>query len=94
MAGEQGLYCATSQVESDWRLEEQFALGCVRTAMTVDSANTSHPMTVDVVDPAQISAIFDTISYQKGEPQLPRSPCNHGFLTCSCHTLPLTGSGV
>ncbi|XP_063230541.1 uncharacterized protein LOC134535398 [Bacillus rossius redtenbacheri] len=58
-------YFALAEVEPDWRLEEQFVLACVRAALTADSSGSSHPMTVEVADPDEISAIFDTISYQK-----------------------------
>nr|CAD7442360.1 unnamed protein product [Timema bartmani] len=59
-------YFTLAEVEKDWRIEEQFVTAQVHTSLSVDSVNTSHPMTVDVASPEQISAIFDTISYGKG----------------------------
>ena len=35
-------------------------------ALDLDSLTTSHPVSVDVDDPKEIEAIFDTISYKKG----------------------------
>jgi aminopeptidase N len=34
--------------------------------MISDSLETSHPVSVEVNDPSEINAIFDTISYDKG----------------------------
>ena len=34
--------------------------------MVDDSLESSHPINVDVNDPSEISAIFDSISYEKG----------------------------
>nr|CAD7396262.1 unnamed protein product [Timema cristinae] len=59
-------YFTLAEVEKDWRIEEQFVTAQVHTSLSADSVNTSHPMTVDVASPEQISAIFDTISYGKG----------------------------
>nr|CAD7397311.1 unnamed protein product [Timema poppensis] len=61
-------YFTLAEVEKDWRIEEQFVTAQVHTSLSADSVNTSHPMTVDVASPEQISAIFDTISYGKGMP--------------------------
>nr|CAD7455286.1 unnamed protein product [Timema tahoe] len=58
-------YFALVEIEPDWRLEEQFVVRVAQPALSVDSVNTSHPMTVDVSSPEEISAIFDTISYSK-----------------------------
>nr|CAD7567452.1 unnamed protein product [Timema californicum] len=58
-------YFTLAEVEKDWRIEEQFVTAQVHTSLSADSVNTSHPMTVDVASPEQISAIFDTISYGK-----------------------------
>nr|CAD7397313.1 unnamed protein product [Timema poppensis] len=59
-------YFALVEIEPDWRLEEQFVVRVAQPALSADSVNTSHPMTVDVSSPEEISAIFDTISYSKG----------------------------
>nr|CAD7197139.1 unnamed protein product [Timema douglasi] len=61
-------YFALVEIEPDWRLEEQFVVRVAQPALSADSVNTSHPMTVDVSSPEEISAIFDTISYSKARP--------------------------
>ncbi|XP_076648371.1 putative aminopeptidase-2 isoform X2 [Halictus rubicundus] len=59
-------YFGTESVMKDWSLESQFVVDQVHTALNVDSSVTSHPMTHDVDSPAEIRAIFDNISYNKG----------------------------
>ena len=38
----------------------------VAPALELDSLTTSHPISVEVKDPKEIEAIFDSISYKKG----------------------------
>jgi aminopeptidase N len=45
---------------------DQFFLDMVAPALELDSLTTSHPISVEVHDPKEIEAIFDTISYKKG----------------------------
>lgn len=59
-------YFATEDVMKDWSLESQFVVDQVHTALSVDSTVTSHPMSHDVDSPAEISSMFDNISYNKG----------------------------
>lgn len=59
-------YFGTEAVMKDWALENQFVVDQVHTAFSVDSSITSHPMTHDVDSPAEISGMFDNISYNKG----------------------------
>jgi aminopeptidase N len=44
---------------------EQFVLEKTQPALALDALASSHPISVDVRDPKEIEAIFDTISYSK-----------------------------
>ena len=44
---------------------DQFFYDQIAPALGLDSLTTSHPISVDVKDPKEIEAIFDTISYKK-----------------------------
>lgn len=55
------------QVEPSWRLEHQFVVNVHQNALVADSSAGTHPITASVHSPAQISSIFDTISYDKGQ---------------------------
>jgi aminopeptidase N len=55
------------QVEPSWRLEHQFVVDVHQTALAADSSRGTHPITASVHSPAQISSIFDTITYDKGQ---------------------------
>nr|CAD7451134.1 unnamed protein product [Timema bartmani] len=56
----------TAEVEKDWRIEDQFVIKEVQVALAADCLESSHPMTNLVNSPADISSIFDSISYAKG----------------------------
>nr|CAD7199426.1 unnamed protein product [Timema douglasi] len=58
-------YFTTASVETSWRLDHQFVPSAVQSALSSDSLQSSHPMTVDVGSPNEISAIFSTVSYSK-----------------------------
>nr|CAD7201178.1 unnamed protein product [Timema douglasi] len=58
-------YFTTASVETSWRLDHQFVPYAVQSALSSDSLQSSHPMTVDVGSPNEISAIFSTVSYSK-----------------------------
>lgn len=60
-------YFATHMVERNWRLDHQFVLDAHQYALAADASNTTHPITASVYSPAQISSIFDTISYDKAD---------------------------
>ena len=45
---------------------EQFVEDYLYEAFSLDSLESSHPISVVVNNPDQISEIFDTISYKKG----------------------------
>ncbi|CAG2063687.1 unnamed protein product, partial [Timema podura] len=55
----------TAEVEKDWRIEDQFVIKEVQVALAADCLESSHPMTNLVNSPADISSIFDSISYAK-----------------------------
>lgn len=50
----------------NWNLWEQFVNSSSRTAMEMDSLESTHPIDVKVRSPSQIREIFDAISYEKG----------------------------
>ncbi|XP_012252262.2 aminopeptidase N-like [Athalia rosae] len=59
-------YFLTAEIEPSWRLDEQFVVSEIHaSAFPADGLGTSHPMNADVETPAQISDIFDSISYAK-----------------------------
>ncbi|KAH0552187.1 hypothetical protein KQX54_006650, partial [Cotesia glomerata] len=58
-------YHATSTIEPSWGLESQFVVEQLQTSFSEDGLPSSHPMSHNVNSPAEISNIFDTISYSK-----------------------------
>ncbi|XP_075550023.1 endoplasmic reticulum aminopeptidase 1-like isoform X2 [Dermacentor variabilis] len=54
------------QLQPEWRLAELFPYSTTQPALELDSLDTSHPVSASVRDPADIDALFDTISYNKG----------------------------
>ncbi|XP_058061219.1 membrane alanyl aminopeptidase [Anopheles bellator] len=59
-------YFGTETVETTWELGHQFVVEQLQGVMQMDSLASTHPMTHPVYTPAQASAIFDNISYNKG----------------------------
>lgn len=59
-------YFGTAFVEQNWGLLHQFVVEQLQGVMQMDSLESTHPMTSDVYTPAQVSNIFDSISYNKG----------------------------
>uniref|UniRef100_A0A182QDN7 Aminopeptidase n=1 Tax=Anopheles farauti TaxID=69004 RepID=A0A182QDN7_9DIPT len=59
-------YFGTALVESTWELDQQFVLEKVQSALLSDSSSTTHPMTHPVYTQTEASAMFDSISYNKG----------------------------
>lgn len=55
------------QVEPSWKVMEQFVLNEVQIVFDLDSLESSHPISIPVGHPDEISQIFDRISYAKGE---------------------------
>ena len=50
----------------EWGMWDQFAGEYMAAAMSLDALRTTHPIDVEVADPAEIREIFDAISYDKG----------------------------
>ncbi|KAK7866387.1 hypothetical protein R5R35_009814 [Gryllus longicercus] len=59
-------YLGVDHVMPGWKMMDQFILDKTQPALTLDALASSHPISVDVHDPVEIEAIFDTISYSKG----------------------------
>ncbi|KAJ8035811.1 Aminopeptidase N [Holothuria leucospilota] len=59
-------YLGVNFTEPTWKMMEQFLVEDLEYVFTLDALGTSHPVRVPVNSPAEISEIFDTISYAKG----------------------------
>ncbi|XP_022221899.2 glutamyl aminopeptidase [Drosophila obscura] len=59
-------YKGVNAVHPDWGMLEQFQIIALHPVMVYDGKLSSHPIVQQVESPAEISAIFDTISYEKG----------------------------
>lgn len=58
-------YLGVDNLFPEWKMMEQFILDKTQPALALDALSSSHPISVAVHDPAEIEAIFDTISYSK-----------------------------
>ncbi|KAK2562234.1 Endoplasmic reticulum aminopeptidase 1 [Acropora cervicornis] len=58
-------YIGTDHFRKDWRVLEQFVAHTLQTALSTDSMENTHPISVPVHNPSQITEIFDGISYDK-----------------------------
>lgn len=58
-------YFAAHDVDPEWNLDEQFIPTTVQAALAVDIDEDTRPMTQDAFSPEAISALFDTIAYEK-----------------------------
>ncbi|XP_070178504.1 uncharacterized protein [Littorina saxatilis] len=56
----------TAQVFPEWRVLDEWVSKDVHNVMDSDALATSHPMTADVQTPAEVNAIFDGVTYNKG----------------------------
>lgn len=54
------------QIEPSWKILEQFVLYDVHNVFDLDALESSHPISIEVGHPDEISEIFDSISYGKG----------------------------
>ncbi|VVC87168.1 unnamed protein product [Leptidea sinapis] len=56
----------TDEVEPSWSARQSHAVSNAMTVLTLDSLESSHPVSVAIDNPSRISEIFDAISYLKG----------------------------
>ncbi|NXV85861.1 AMPE aminopeptidase, partial [Calonectris borealis] len=59
-------FLGVNAAEPDWQMLEQVLVDDVLPVMKDDSLLSSHPIVVDVSSPAEITSVFDGISYSKG----------------------------
>ncbi|XP_067241856.1 glutamyl aminopeptidase [Chanodichthys erythropterus] len=59
-------YVGVEQAESDWGMRDIILINDVFPVMVDDALLSSHPIIVDVSSPAEITSVFDAISYNKG----------------------------
>ncbi|NXL48922.1 AMPE aminopeptidase, partial [Podilymbus podiceps] len=59
-------FLGVDAAEPDWQMLEQVLIDDVLPVMKDDSLLSSHPIVVDVSSPAEITSVFDGISYSKG----------------------------
>ncbi|KAK9764313.1 hypothetical protein K7432_008285 [Basidiobolus ranarum] len=57
---------AVNKLFPDWNVWTQFVVDDLQRGLQLDALRSSHPIEVDVRDPAEINQIFDAISYSKG----------------------------
>ncbi|KAJ4432389.1 hypothetical protein ANN_21008, partial [Periplaneta americana] len=59
-------YVGANHVEPTWQMLEKFVFYEQHYAMALDCLKSTHPVSIKVDNPSQISEIFDSISYSKG----------------------------
>ncbi|XP_032687651.1 aminopeptidase N [Odontomachus brunneus] len=59
-------YIGMNAVEPSWRVLEQFVVHDLQNVFALDALESSHPISIEVGNPDEISEIFDKISYGKG----------------------------
>ncbi|NXA52990.1 AMPE aminopeptidase, partial [Nothocercus julius] len=59
-------FLGVNAAEPDWQMLDQVLIDDVLPVMKDDSLLSSHPIVVDVSSPAEITSVFDGISYSKG----------------------------
>ncbi|XP_053741218.1 alanyl (membrane) aminopeptidase b, tandem duplicate 1 [Synchiropus splendidus] len=62
-------YLGADHAEPDWNVKDLIVLGDVHRVFAIDALASSHPLSSkeeDIMKPAQISELFDAISYSKG----------------------------
>ncbi|CAD7684696.1 unnamed protein product [Nyctereutes procyonoides] len=59
-------FLGVNQAEKDWQMRDQMLLEDVLPVQEDDSLISSHPIVVTVATPAEITSVFDGISYSKG----------------------------
>lgn len=71
-------------MEPDWKVQEQFILDKIQHVFALDCLESSHPISIPVGHPNEISQIFDGISYDKGKymQQSERYTIKYGVYLC------------
>ena len=59
-------YLAIDHIFPEWEVWNQFVASETGTALALDSLKNTHPIEVEVGHPAEISEVFDKVSYSKG----------------------------
>ncbi|NXN98278.1 AMPE aminopeptidase, partial [Rhinopomastus cyanomelas] len=59
-------FLGVNATEPDWHMLEQVLIDDVLPVMEDDSLSSSHPIVVNVSSPAEITSVFDGVSYSKG----------------------------
>ncbi|MDE1832881.1 MAG: M1 family metallopeptidase [Candidatus Micrarchaeota archaeon] len=59
-------YKAMESVYPEWEMDKQYILDTIGTALAADQLKSTHPISVNVNEPAEVDQIFDEISYEKG----------------------------
>uniref|UniRef100_A0A8C1H9M7 Aminopeptidase n=1 Tax=Cyprinus carpio carpio TaxID=630221 RepID=A0A8C1H9M7_CYPCA len=59
-------YVGVEEAEPDWGMRDIMLINDVFPVMVDDALLSSHPIIVDVSSPAEITSVFDAISYNKG----------------------------
>ncbi|XP_074848073.1 glutamyl aminopeptidase isoform X2 [Carettochelys insculpta] len=59
-------FLGVNAAEADWQMLDQVLIDDVLPVMKEDSLLSSHPIVVNVSSPAEITSVFDGISYSKG----------------------------
>ncbi|XP_041118439.1 glutamyl aminopeptidase-like [Polyodon spathula] len=59
-------YSGVNKAEPDWKMLDMMVINDVLPVMRDDALLSSHPIIVDVSTPAEITSVFDGISYSKG----------------------------
>ncbi|XP_005148679.2 glutamyl aminopeptidase [Melopsittacus undulatus] len=59
-------FLGVNAAEPEWQMLQQVLIDDVLPVMMDDSLQSSHPIVVDVSSPAEITSVFDGISYSKG----------------------------
>ena len=59
-------YLAIDHIFPEWDIWTQFVANEMGVALSLDALNNTHPIEVEVGHPAEISEIFDRVSYSKG----------------------------
>ncbi|XP_067653154.1 aminopeptidase N-like [Haliotis asinina] len=59
-------YHIVGEIYPSWKMLDMHVAASTHGVMSSDSLTSSHPLTADVMSPAEISSIFDSVTYSKG----------------------------